>query len=271
MKSIKAMNVDGYDIVTHILSAGGFIDAEATKKIVNKEIQKTDVFKSIATIKKQMRVYMNQAAQAKRNEKNVTTKEQKDKIFTDWKKYVDLATSLQDDLKPLGKELKEKFSELMLKHAVYFNPPKDEFLVSDTEAQNISDKLTIALDKNMMLTKDLKEIPCFKFKKFWTKIDNKWVMTDIKKIGVLPPKNSIEESCLNDEQKQEIKIQLEKERISNLKVTEKDIELNAKLDSLKKQAVQMRSELEIMNDENSLVKAQDWLAVETEKINTLYK
>lgn len=66
------------------------------------------------------------------------------------------------------------------------------------------------------------------------------------------------------------KIQVETERIANLPKDEKEVEKNQLIGRATRQAIQMRSQLEIEGHADALEKSQEWLKVEKGKIEEQY-
>jgi hypothetical protein len=270
MQTIKTKNINGYDIIIGVGDAGGFIDPEATKKIVNEKIKKTDVFKNIGKIKKQMELYAGQALQAKENCKAAKTKADQTKFFEECKFRKKQIVELQEqELYPLAKELDKKYEEMLTQNAIYFNLPPTDFFISDEEAEIIKNLMIEATQEGAVVTKEKEKIVDNRGKIFWKK-DEEWEKTNIDVLGVEKPVDSIEEKNLTEEQKKEIVEQLETERIENLSTVEKEKEKDLRIQGAIVRAGQMKNELEIQGDNKALEKAQSWLAEETEKINLIY-
>jgi len=78
------------------------------------------------------------------------------------------------------------------------------------------------------------------------------------------------ESELTEEQKEQIRIQLEEERFDALTPEEKENEKASMIAGALSQSVQMRNELEILDDPDALQKVQDWYGIEVLKIEEKY-
>jgi hypothetical protein len=270
MQIIKTKNIDGYDVIIGIGDAGGFIDPEATKKIVNEKIKDIEVFKNIEKVKKQMELYAQQALQAKENCKTAKTKADQTKFFEECKFRKKQIVELQEQqLYPLAKELDNKYKEMLIENAIYFDLPPTDFFINDEEAEIIKNLMIEATQAGAVVTKKKEKIIDNRGKIFWNK-NEKWEKTIIDILGIEKPENSIEEKNLTEEQKMEITEQLETERIENLSAVEKEKEKDLRIQGAIVRAGQMKNELEIQGDNAALKKAQAWLLEETEKINLIY-
>lgn len=270
MKALTTQKIDGFDIITRVCPAEGFIDPEETKKIVNVEIEKTDAWKDIETIKNQMQTYAHQAMQAKRNTGSARTESERTKFWDEYRGRVAQMAELQDQLKPLAVNLKSKQKDLIMGHARYFKPRDGEEIIDDKYAEKVEMKMIKATSGGNLIDKNLDEIVNHKGKKFWNKVSGKWNKTEIYKIGVNSPVGAMEENELDEEEKAEITVQMETERITALSIVEKETEKSNALAVLLGRATMMRSELEILGDPDALKKSQEWLADETILVEEKY-
>lgn len=270
MKTIKTQEIDGYKIITNLYDAGGLIDPEATKKIVFKELEKEAVWKDIDKLKTQMGTYAYQSLQAKRNMKSAKTKMEQKKFYDEFIKWQNEMKNLETDLKPLAIQLKEKFKEFMLEHAVYFNVKPDEEIISDEEGDEIRQAMIEATTEGKLLDRNLEKLVDLRGREYWKKT-TKWARTVIIRVGEKPPTGAIETKDLTVEQKQEIADQLEAERIVGLTAVEKTAELANALQVLVGKAAMMRSELEIQGNPDAFQIAQDWYEAEKIILENKYK
>lgn len=261
MKTIKTQEIDGYKIITNLYDAGGLIDPEATKKIVFKELEKETVWKDIDKLKNQMSTYAYQALQAKNNKRNAKTIPEQNKFHAEWLKWFSEMKNLETDLKPLAVQLKEKFREYVLEHAIYFNVQPNEEIITDEEGDDIRQAMIEATSEGKLLDRNLEKLSDLRGREYWKKT-TKWAKTVIIRIGENPPTGAIEYKDLTVEQRQEIADQLETERIAGLTAVEKAAELANALQVLVGRAAMMRSELEILGDPDALQIAQDWYEAE---------
>jgi hypothetical protein len=270
MKTIITKSLDGYDIIIGFGDADAIIDPQATRRVVDKEIIKTETWKKIEQIKKQMQVYANQALQAKINCSKSKSKSDADKFYAEFLKRRNDMVELESELKPLAIQIDIEYRSMILKHAIHFTPTAGEYIVSDAEADIAIQKKDEADKIGMLLDKNLKQVADNRGIIYWQKSD-KWYKSEIRKIGEVPSKNMIAESDLTGSQTLEIKDQLEKERIAAMGTASKNIELQAVISVLKQEAVNMRSVLEIEGDKAALVKVQDWLAEKTLEAEIKYE
>lgn len=270
MKTIITKEIDGFKIISAIGQGDGMIDPIATKAKVDKIIKETEIFKQIKKLKDSMTSYVYKEQQGLRNAKKAKTKPEQQKFMNEVNDARDEMRKIMIDLAPLGKDLQQKFSEMMLEHAVFFDLKENEKYVEDSEAEDIAQIMNEALQDGCVLSENKEKIQNNKGKIYWIKDKDEWIKSVIDVLGVEPESGEIEEKDLSPEQKEEIKEQLETERINNLDADDRLAEKNSKLESLLNQAALMKSKLEIQDDSQALQKSQDWLAVETVKIDDIY-
>lgn len=262
--------IDGYNIITNIYSAGGLIDPVATQKVVAVEVGKTDVWTEIEAVKSQMQIYANQAVQARRNSRDATNGADKKRFWDEYKARELQMSDLREDLRPLIVLFDRKRKELTLEHAVYFHPAQGEEMITDEHAETVRAKMVEATAEGKVVDKDLNKIDNFRGCKFWKKVGDAWTKTEITKLGVKPPASAIEEKDLTEPERNEVNEQIEIDRIAALSSTEKLAEKNNVLAALVGRAAMMKSELDITGDPDPLGNAQAWLAAETALVEIKY-
>ncbi len=284
MKTITLQEIDGYTVITKINPAGGFIDPEETKKVVAVEIQKSETYQQIEAIKLQMRdiaiaakVAYKSANQALFKARQVNPKAKSSAVAdAQWSEYraqMVKFRELQDALLPLAIALKSEISELTLAHAVYFNLQPGEEYRSDAEAESIAEAMAAASEKNAVLAiadKKLVEVADYRGRKYWKKKAGVWSGAEITALAVEPPAGAIEETALTEAQRAEISTQLEAERISKMKASDREVEKAAALDGIAAQANEMRGKLEITGDAEALAKSQAWYQEQAAKVMEKY-
>lgn len=271
MKTIITKKIDGIKIIHGIGDAGGLIDPEATRKIVDKKIKETQVWKDIHAIKKQMQVYANQAMQAKKSYKSAKSPEEQRKLSDEWKLRTGQMKELENDLKPLAVELKKAFSEFMETEAVYFENGTDQ-VITDAEADSIRAVMVEATREGKLVDENLNKVVNNKGKIFWKKDGSDWIKTEIKKIGIDAPKGAIEENNLTDDQKKDIAEWKEKKRILELTSAQKIFEKESAIEAAASQADDMRGKLTIQgtSEKDALSQAQAWYSDRVSEIEKKY-
>ncbi len=270
MQTIQVQEIDGYKIITKINTTLGMEDPEATRKIVEVEIQKTDIFKKIVALKNQMGTYIQQATLAARSAKTAKKSGQPWQAF--WNEFLTRtaqAKACEDELKLLAIEFKQKYCELMVKHAVYFNLSAGEEYIEDAEADEIEALMIQAYAEGAVLDRDKKKVPDNRGRLFWAKTD-KWNRTEIRKLGDVAPVGGIEEKNLSTAQITEITNQMEIERIASLKAADKAEEKIQVISALQQRAGAMNSELSVQGNKSALATAQMWLSEEMKKVELRY-
>ena len=274
MKTIITKEIDGYKIIYGFGSASAIIDVEATKPIVQKEIEKSNNFKEKVKLLQQMAVYAQQAQQAKRNAKDALTDGEKRKFMDEFNFRYSQMKEIEKDLHSLDEKLKVEQKKLIQENAVYFSLKLsdgiNEKIISDEDAENIMVKMQKATSEGKHLDIDGNEIDDYRFKKYWKKVDDKWLLSEPSKLGDVPEPGSIKETDLTDGQVLEIQDQKEKERIGKMKTSERVAEKDRIISGLVSRAAQLKNEYEITGKSKPLEKAQTWLADETAKVETKY-
>lgn len=262
MKTRIIQNIDGYDIIIGIGEAQ--IDGVATMPIVETALRETAEYKSVEAKKQELSVVLNGAAQALKNARNSKTQSEKNGYVTEYQQSLEKSKAIESELKELIAPLQAKQQELILKHAVYFQPKQGEFIITPEEAELIENAMITANLHNNFLDVNMQEICDNRGKTAWLKSSGKWSKREITKIGDELKPGEITE--INDE----IIAQLEAERIAGLSASDKAKEKESIIAGLKTQAVQMRMGLEIQNDADALKKSQDWYKAEVEKVTVKY-
>jgi hypothetical protein len=182
---------------------------------------------------------------------------------------------LKKNLPALNKNLKLKEKSLIIENAVYQETGKNQ--IDLTEAQynlykrnlidirnyhNTTKKWRFLLSNGELLNDNRGRV-------VWIKND-KWKKRTLQLLTDIKETLEIWENELTDEQKNEIIIQVEAERIIGLTQEEKEAEKNIMIDNALKASVQMRNELEILGDPDALQKSQDWYNAEVVKIEEKY-
>jgi hypothetical protein len=274
MKTIITQNIDGYDVITALSDAGGFIDPVETRKAIENKIKETETVKRVEDIHKQMNDLARQGTKLKSEVKELLKLGKKNEANQAYQKsnekYAEMK-AFEPELKSLFLKMKEEYRELMISNAVYFQPKPGEEFVEDAEAEEIKTLLAEAAAAGQVVTKSKEKIVDNRGKEYWQKSAGKWHQSWIDKIGFKPNESMIYINDLSETQRAEISSQLETERISKMSKADKKVERDNKESGLRAQAVQMRNELEITNDKDALKKAQEWLAAELNKLDEVYK
>lgn len=268
MKTRITQNIDGYDIIIGIGDAQ--IDGVATLPVMTTALKETDEYKAVEVKKQELSVVLNSAAAAMKNARNSKTQADKNGFVKEYQAALENSKAIESELKELITPLQAKQKELILKHAVYFQPKQGESLITDDEATAIETAMISATENNCYVDINLKEICDNRGKTAWRKISGKWAKRDISILGDDLKAGEILQSDLSESEQLEITEQLENERISKLSAKEKEAEKTAATNSLGSQAAFMRSTLEIQGDSKALEKSKEWYNAEVEKINVKY-
>lgn len=279
--------IDGLQIVTGVDKKQ--IDQEETKKIVKDLLLETSEFKSVISIFDKIKSYKQLNNKLLKNEyeiyKSVTIEKniaeisdsdlnsQQKKLVNDYRTGRDFNFSQIKDLKvqleTLDKNLKLKQKELLLTNAVYQETAYNQIDLSENQYDDFKIKLINIRGKNQFLLSDGNIIDDNRKKIYWLK-NEKWEKRIIQFLTDIIDPAEILESELTTEQRNEIIVQLEKDRIAALTLTEKEEEKNNVLAGLLREASIMKSELEILEDPDALQKSQDWYNTEVLKVEEKY-
>lgn len=270
MKTRITQNIDGYDIIIGIGEAQ--IDGVNTIPVATEYLKQTDEYKAVEAKKQELSVVLNQAAQAMKNARNSKTQSDKNGFVKEYQAALENSKAIEAELKELITPLQAKQKELILKHAVYFQPKSGETIITADEADAIIKAMQTATGNNCFLDINMNEICDNRGKVYWSNSSGKWVKNEITKIGVTPGKSEILQSDLTADQNTEITEQFETERIAALTKTEKAEEKEAMLVSAAAQAVTMRSTLEIQgtSSADALTQSHEWYKEEVGRIEALY-
>ncbi len=195
-------------------------------------------------------------------------------------KYNNLIVRNIDEIKKITaefpeveKKLKIKKTELIKKHGIYFNLKNDyENKIIDKDAEILKSKLKIISGHKKFVLIDGSIIEDLRGKTFYAKISGIWQKIEVKLLS-----DTIDTGIfhlmedLTDDEKAEISIQFESDRIQAMTSEDKESEKNMYLDSLINQAAAMRNKLEILGDSKALTKAQDFYNTEKVIIENKYK
>jgi hypothetical protein len=268
MRTKITQNIDGYDIIIGIGEAQ--IDGVATMPIVENALRETVEYKAVEAKKQELSVLINQTAQAMKNARDSKTQSEKNKYVAEYQQNQELQKGIESELKTLISPLHQKQHELILKHAVYFQPKEGETVISKDEADIIENAMITATNNDCYVDINLKQICDNRGKTAWSKSGGKWVKRDITVLGDDLKAGEILQNNLSEIQQSEISIQLEAERISKLSESDKLKEKESLISVLAARANSMRGELEIQGDSKALVKSQDWYKAEVSKVESKY-
>lgn len=267
LKTRITQNIDGYDIIIGIGEAQ--IDPVQTNPVMIQNLILTDEYKAVESKKKEMTPICAQILQLKKDHKSATNISDKNKISYEYQKKNEELAVLELQLRDLSVPLLEKQKELIVKHAVYFQPKEGEEIISLEDAEIINTKMSEVADKGMWLDVNLKEICDYRAQTAWIKTD-KWLSREIVKLGDDLKSGEILQNKLSESQLDEISEQLDLEAISKMSTVEKSVEKALIISNLARQASEMRSTLEIQGDSKALLKSQEWYKSEVEKVNSRY-
>jgi hypothetical protein len=159
-------------------------------------------------------------------------------------------------------ELKELFNQ----YVVYAEPGPDGELIQDNIAESILLKLA-ALKKHEKLRDNLAVLPDWRSVEFWHKANGVWYKQKINQIGVMPPDGFILPDELTPEQRAEIAVQEEINRLTNLTAEQRVKEKETVLKSLQAEALRRKEMAEIADEQFD---AKAWYQTEAAKINAKY-
>lgn len=179
--------------------------------------------------------------------------------------------AITEELKVCEENLKNKIIEIQKTNGVYFDVTNEyENRITDSVYADYSKKLEQINGKKMFLCEDGSIIIDNRNKTFYGVVDNKWIKKEIKLLSEKVDSSFKLYEDLSIEEKEEINIQFEKERLLNLTIEEKEAEKNSLISQAVTKAGIMRNELEIVGDPEALTKAQEYYNTEKLRIEKLY-
>ena len=287
----KIGNIDGIKTIIGLSELQ--VDPVETERAIKEEYQKSDEYQALAVRLTKIRSYTQgintdekSAARiflraAQRLNKIVQDVKREDMNVCENEKLLELANlvmakrgsikSIEAELPEVDVNLKQKRLELMNKHAVYFEPGKDDVKLSEIQVAEFRPKLK-SRGKKQFLTLDGEIIDDNRGRiTYFKNSDDSW---NIKTIAVLNEKIdslAVFSEDLTDMQRQEVAEYQEAVRIAGLDVIKKSEELESMKEQAAGQAAFMRSKLEIQEDSDALTKAKDWYNAEVSKLEDKYK
>lgn len=203
------------------------------------------------------------------------TPDTRKKLLDDEKMYDNYVTrniEVETNLKEIGGRLKIKEKEIRRANTVYcdYEGHPEKMMVEDSRA---ADLLTASagISKNQKIDIDGNVIDDFRGKEHNHKNeDGSWAIGKIDKLGVKIPNDNILTEDLTDSDRTEIHAQNETERIAGLSADGKAAELAGMVKNAMAQSVQMKSELEIVGDNDALMKSQVFYQGEIERLEVVY-
>lgn len=165
---------------------------------------------------------------------------------------------IQEELKTCNETLKKKKSELMKSDGVFFNIQKCEKRISDADAEKFKKILKEIGSKKQFLLLDGSVIDDNRNNEYFGKIADKWEKIKCTILGEFIDFGLYKiYGDLTEDQKKEMAVQFESDRIADLTAEEKELEKNANLENALSRSIQERNKLEILGDPDALVKSQE--------------
>ena len=198
---------------------------------------------------------------------NEVLKNEKENLKNSYDKRI----GLQSELKSLHNDRMKKRKDIFFDNRIYFETKKGEECIPDAEYLELYEKFQNR-SENYLLKRDGTEIADFRNVEYFKRVNGTWTKTTVEKIGIVIESGGLEFMDLTEEQRQEISIQFENDRIKNLGKVEKATEKNNIIEGLAGQAVMMRSKLEIQGTAaaTALKDSKAWYDNEVAAVNAKY-
>jgi len=149
---------------------------------------------------------------------------------------------------------------------VFANSGQNTKLLSEADAEKLQTKLDNLKD-HQRLGLDGTVIPDYTGEEYWQLTKGKWAKGKIGGIGEALPKGAIFDKDISAEQRSEIAAQEEEARIKSLSPEEKAREKETRLAAAKREAVQLKNEAEIVDEEFD---AKAWFQERKAEIEKIY-
>lgn len=183
--------------------------------------------------------------------------------------------SLRKDLPQIEQALFLKRAELTISNAVYQETARNQIDIIKDQYDDYKIKLISIKQyfdntkKRQFLVSTGDIIDDNRGRVVWEK-DDKWKKRTLQFLSDIKELPEIWEDELTEEQRQEIAVQVENERVEALSPEDNEAEKNTMIEAALRQSVQMKSELEIQGDPDALQIAQDWYNAEVLLIEERY-
>ncbi len=269
MKTKITQSIDGYDIIIGIGQA--HVDPVASAPIVAEALAKTDTCKAIDAYKQEISTLANAAMQARNSARSATKASDRNAYTREYQSRMEEIKEVEAKLLPLANELvalRKSLYESDL--VVYMQPKPGETVITDAEAETITEAMIAATQAGELVDKDLKRVPDNRGRVYWVESSGTWTRQDVTRLGVAPKSGAIVDADLTDKQRQAIAAQIETERVKALSKQAKATEKESALAALVTQAAQKKAELEITGATDALKQAQAWYQEQAQAVEVKY-
>lgn len=268
MKTVVTKNIDGHKIIVGFGTLA--MDPEATRKIVKAEITKTYEFMSVVEKKSQYRSMVGLADECVKKSKNTRNAAEKEKFHRDKSGFLERANGHMEELRELATPLKEKEKSLLTEHAVYFEPKPGEYRktaarIGALRALVADNKGTALVDVDGKLIDDNRGITYFQ------KISSGWKVVEVFALGVRIPKSSLLYADLDEGQRKEVDLQIEKNAVGKMRQPEKIQSRQNAEKVAEHNAAGLRSRLEIKGETDALEQAKKFYSSRMDEIAAIYE
>lgn len=256
MKTVVHASIDGFEVVLGFGNADGFIDPQATYAKIGDLIRETDEARAMADIGNRIASrqaeYRALAQQAETARQSGDGNAYKRAVLAVQAKDLEIQV-LNDQAVPIVSAFEARRAVLFAEHAEYAKPPQGEDLIADVQAEELKSKHALrgygrALLMDGTTAPDLRRGVCW--------MPKPWKRVEILKLGQDWPAGAIVDDQLTDDQRAEIAVQQETDRVASLSPDARAAEAAQAQASALQAAAQKRSELEISGDTGALAKSQ---------------
>ncbi len=267
MHTVITRRIDGFDIITGFGERS--IEPVKTKKLVAKEIKKTDEFKAVESKQDQMKAALKLAADSGKKSKEAKNKAEKESHYAEKMVRLQQARGYENEIKAMLPDLKKKQKSLTLELAVYFEPKAGEIV--KTEAQMMSIRASVdRLNGNGYVTESGEIVEDNRGVVYCKLSGSKWTVRKIGVLGVSVPSGDILYDNLDADQKKAVDLQLEIDSAASLSAAEKIIaKENADAVALR-DAESLRSRLEIQGVDTALEDSQAFYQARQSELDLIY-
>jgi len=269
MKECLLLDKDNLIIGVTIAAMAG----KETNKKVKVKLQITKEMGELNNHKKQMEIYANSSKQERKSAQINLMRKRTAEAEKNHKNFLEYENKIQETMAlmmPLLLKIEKMRKDLTFSEAVYFEQKEGEKLISPEEATEIRGLLA-DLGENKRLKEDKTEIDDYRGWKGYEKINDVWTEKEITDINDVPGSGKLA-SELTPGESDEVKDQLQLNRINALSSAEKDIEKASIIENLSMQAAQKRSAMEIQGKTSakSLTDSKAWYDAEAAKVEAKY-
>lgn len=267
MQTVITHEIDGVEIVT------GFgrlaIEPVETKPKVAAALKETAEFAATRSLQEELGAMRVAAATAYREGRASKDAGARARIYRQYESFTDKAGEIEKRLIPSLKTLEAKRRELVIEHAVYFQPPSHEKIMEPEKIAKL--RALMAEPGSGFVTVDGTVINDLRGSRF-CKSDGVggWYVTTIRLLSDQPPSDFKLYDDLTEADRLAVDYEVQRGKIAAMPLAERAVARVAAEEKAMDDAELFRRKLEIQDDSKALAKSQRQYKAAIANIETLY-